>query len=159
MLRVARKLITFVEFQFPLSSIPFTRMCACISKMNARWACGTYIQSTLSRVPLLVRPPSSYLPFLYVTVNFVFSRRYLLLFSLFAIRDLSPRYRALRSSRLFFSFFTNRKKRRGGTTAHGYSKYFTVSCSGALGCPSSLFFHLPFSFSWVPPSAYLSQDR
>lgn len=106
---------------FLLSLLPFTLTCTCIGKMNARWACGTYIQSTLSRVPLLERP-SSYLPFLYVTVNFVFSRRYLLLFSLFAIRDLSPRSAHPGQAAYFFSFFTNRKKRR--TTAWPFEVFY-----------------------------------
>lgn len=140
-----RKFITFAEFQFSLSSLPFTRMCTCISKMNARWACGTYIQSTLSRVPL-PESPSSYLPFLYVTVNFVFSRRYLLLFSLFAIRDLS--LRSAHSSQAAYFFLSLRTGRRDAEARrHGHSKYFTVSCSGALGCLSSLLFYLSFSFS------------
>lgn len=110
-------------WSFSLSLLPFTLTCTCNGKMNARWACGTYIQSTLSRVPLLERP-SLYLPFLYVTVNFVFSRRYLLLFSLFAIRDLSLRSAHPRSSRLFFSFFTSRKKRRRGTTAWPFEVFY-----------------------------------
>lgn len=135
-------------WSFSLSLLPFTLTCTCIGKMNARWACGTYIQSTLSRVPLLEKP-SSYLPFLYVTVNFVFSRRYLLLFSLFAIRDLSPRFAHPGQAAYFFpSLRTGR--RDAEARRHGHSKYFTVSCSGALGCLSSLFFHLSFSLSWVP---------
>lgn len=95
---------TFLKFNFRVSIlVAFTSVYAhthlYLQDKRVLKALGTYTRITLSRVPLLERP-SSYLPFLYVTVNFVFSRRYLLLFSLFAICNFSPR--ALRSSLFFY---------------------------------------------------------
>lgn len=61
---------------------------------------------------------------------------------------ISPPLYALWSSRLFFlSLWTGR--RDAEARWHSHSRYFTVSCSGTLGCLFSLFFFLFFSFPWV----------
>lgn len=52
----SRREFIILRLSSSLSLLPFTLTCTCIGKMNARRACGTYIQSTLSRVPLLERP-------------------------------------------------------------------------------------------------------
>lgn len=89
--------------------------------------------------PPFRRLPSSYLPLLYVTVNFVFSRRYPPFLSLFSIRDYHfVRLLAPRSGQAaYFSFLREPEGRRdagGGEMSRrdgtAVRKYFTVSCSG-----------------------------
>ena len=105
---------------------------------------GTYIRSTLSWVPPSRGLPSSYLPFLYVTANSVFSRRCLsflflspsplsrrvssslsstisIRFALFAIPRPLPLLAARPGQATHFSFLRNRKQQ---STSKAYPKIF-----------------------------------